>query len=80
MPPGFNLAPERTPITPLTSSQLRWRLALSAATLVLGVISCDAASRWAPGDRLAATLSGLVLVCGLCWFIVAIVQNVQARR
>ncbi|HEY3730183.1 MAG TPA: hypothetical protein VGL28_02865 [Steroidobacteraceae bacterium] len=79
-PPGFNIAPERTPVRPLTSAQLRWRLGLSSATLVLGVIAADAASRWRPGSHLAATLSALLLICGLCWFIVAIIQNVQARR
>jgi hypothetical protein len=79
-PPGFNIAPERTPGRPFTPAQLRWRLGLSAATLVLGVIAADAASRWRPGSRVAATLSALLLISGLCWFIVAIVQNVQARR
>jgi hypothetical protein len=79
-PPGFNIATEHTPSRPLTPSQQRWRLGLSAATLVLGVIAADAASHWRPGSRVAATLSALLLICGLCWFIVAMIQNVQARR
>jgi hypothetical protein len=79
-PPGFNIAPVPAPSRPLTPAQLRWRLGLSAATLVAGVIAADAASRWRPGSSVAATLSALLLICGLCWFIVAIIQNVQARR
>jgi hypothetical protein len=65
---------------PLSPAQLRWRLALSTLTLVLGVIAADAAARHAPGSPPVKTLSALLLIVGLCWFIVALVQSVQARR
>ena len=79
-PSAFNREPLYTVTAPLTPAQLRWRLALSSLTLVLGVIGADAASRHPAGGPLAKTGSALLVICGLCWFIVALVQNVQARR
>ena len=77
---AFNRAPVYTITPPPTPAQLRWRLGLSSLTLVLGVIASDAASRHGAGSRLAATLAALLLIVGLCWFMVAAMQNVQARR
>jgi len=77
---AFNLVPARSAGAKLTPSQLRWRLALASLTLVLGVMAADAASRWPRGGRLASTLAALLLISGLCWFIIALVQNVQSRR
>jgi hypothetical protein len=77
---AFNREPVYTHSAPLTPAQLRWRLALSTLVLVLGVIAADAAARHAAGSQLARTLSALLLIVGLCWFIVAVVQSVQARR
>jgi hypothetical protein len=79
-PPAFNREPVYTDTAPMTPAQLRWRLALSSLTLVLGVIAADAASRHPGGGPVARTLSALLLIVGLCWFIVAAVQSVQARR
>ncbi len=77
---AFNREPVYTVTPPLTPAQLRWRLALSSLTLVLGVIAADAAGRHGGGSRLAATLAALLLIVGLCWFMVAALQSVQARR
>lgn len=82
---AFNRAPVYTITPPPTPAQLRWRLGLSSLTLVLGVIASDAAGRYGGGGgggggRLAATLAALLLIVGLCWFIVAALQNVLARR
>jgi hypothetical protein len=79
-PSAFNPEPVYTPSAPLTPAQLRRRLALSTLTLVLGVIAADAARRHPAGGQVATTLSALLLIVGLCWFIVAMVQSVQARR
>jgi hypothetical protein len=79
-PSAFNREPVYTLSAPLTPAQLRWRLALATLTLVLGVIAADAAARHVPGSQLAKSLSALLLIVGLCWFIVAVVQSVQARR
>lgn len=77
---AFNLVPTPSVASPLTPSQLRWRLALASLTLVLGVIAADAVSRWPGGGRLASTMAALLVISGLCWFIVAIVQSVQSRK
>jgi len=79
-PSAFNREPMHSASPPLSSRQLRWRLALSALTLVLGVIVADAVGRRPAAGRPAATLAALLLVIGLCWFIVAILQSVQSRR
>jgi hypothetical protein len=76
----FERVPRRSITPPLTSQQLRWRLALASMTLVTGIIAADAVSRRPGAGRLAATLAALLVICGLCWFIVAILQNVQARK
>jgi hypothetical protein len=78
-PSAFNREPIYTISPPPTPAQLRWRLGLSSLTLVLGVIASDAAGRHR-GGRLAATLAALLLIVGLCWFMVAVLQSVQARR
>ena len=77
---AFSREPVRTTAAPLTAAQLRWRLALAALMLVLGVIVADAVGRRPGLPQLAKTLSALLVIVGLVWFIVAIVQNVQARR
>lgn len=77
---AFELEPRRSIGPPPTPSQLRWRLAFACLTLVLGVIAADAVSRPPGGGRIASTLAALLLISGLCWFIVAMVQNVQSRK
>ncbi|MFI4866890.1 MAG: zinc-ribbon domain-containing protein [Steroidobacterales bacterium] len=79
-PSAFNREPMHSATPPLTSRQLRWRLALSGLTLVLGVIVADAVGRRPAAGRSVATLAALLVVIGLCWFIVAVLQSVQSRR
>jgi hypothetical protein len=79
-PPAFNRYPKPSITPPLTPNQLRWRLALASLTLVVGVIAADAVSHRPGGGRLAATLAALLVICGLCWFIVAVLQSVQSRK
>jgi len=77
---AFDRVPRPSISAPLTPNQLRWRLALASLTLVLGVIAADAVSHRPGGGRLAATLAALLVICGLCWFIVAVLQSVQSRK
>jgi peptidoglycan/LPS O-acetylase OafA/YrhL len=79
-PSAFNLVPKPSITPPLTPGQLRWRLALASLTFVLGVIAADAVSHRPGGGRIASTLAALLVIVGLVWFIVAIVQNVQSRK
>jgi Na+-transporting NADH:ubiquinone oxidoreductase subunit NqrB len=79
-PSAFNLVPKPSTAPPLTPNQLRWRLALASLTLVLGIIAADAVGHRPGSGRWAATLAALLVVVGLCWFIVAILQSVQSRK
>ena len=69
--------PDKTP--PLTPKQLRWRVVLASLTFIVGMIASGEISRHG-GNPIAATVAALVLISGLCWLIIAIVQNVTARR
>jgi hypothetical protein len=77
---AFIRAPVPTVTPPLSAAQLRWRLALAALTLVLGIIVADAVGRRSGLPQLARTASALLVITGLVWFIVALLQNVQSRR
>jgi hypothetical protein len=76
---GLALVPQRSKAPPLTRSQLRWRAALASATFLVGVVASGYVDR-PGGNRVAATVAALILVSGLCWLIVAILQNWMARR
>jgi hypothetical protein len=75
----FNLVPDQTPTAPLTQPQLRRRMHLAGITFIVGMLAA-AYTAAHPGNQIVATIAALVLICGLCWFVVALVQNVMARR
>jgi hypothetical protein len=77
---AFIRAPVPIATSALSAAQLRWRLGLAALTLVLGVIVADAVGRHPGLPQLARTASALLVIIGLVWFIVALLQNVQSRR
>jgi hypothetical protein len=77
---AFSREPVQSATPPLTPAQLRWRLALASLTLVLGVIAADAVGRHPALPHVAKTASALLVITGLVWFIVAILQNVQSRK
>jgi hypothetical protein len=77
---AFSREPVQSVTPPLTPAQLRWRLALASLTLVLGVVVADAVGRDPALPRVAKTASALLVIAGLVWFIVAILQNVQSRK
>ena len=60
----------------------KWRIVapLVVIALVLGVIIADAVGRRPDLPQLARTASALLVITGLVWFIVALLQNVQSRR
>jgi len=74
---GIALLPERSHQPPLTRAQLRGRTVGAGLTFLGGLF---AAVYWGQpgGNRLAAIVAALVLVVGLCWVIVTILQNVKA--
>jgi hypothetical protein len=72
-------SPRRSNSAPLTRRQLRWRALCAAVTFVIGLAAAGYFGQ-PGGNRVAATVATLLLVGGLCWLIVAILQNVMARR
>jgi hypothetical protein len=76
---SFNIEPPRSHAPPLTRTQLRWRLGFAILTFASGIIAASLID-YRSTDRIPATLTALLLIGGVCWLIVAIVQNVMARR
>jgi hypothetical protein len=75
---GFLLTPRPSHEPPLTRAQLRGRTLGAALTFLAGLFACVYLGPG--GNRIAATVAALVLIGGLCWLIVTIVQNVMARK
>jgi hypothetical protein len=73
------LTPARSDEPPLSRKQLNWRVALAALTLALGLIAVSHVDH-AGGSRVKTTLATLLLIGGLCWTIIAILQKVMAHR
>jgi len=76
---SFNLAPERSHAPALTRAQLRWRLGLASLTFVAGILAAMRID-YHNANRTPATIAALLLIGGLCWLVVALLQNVMARR
>ncbi|HWW21871.1 MAG TPA: hypothetical protein VNZ06_13815, partial [Steroidobacteraceae bacterium] len=76
---GFALIPEPSREPPPTRAQLRGRTLGAALTFLLGLFAAAYLGR-PGGNRIAATLAALLLIVGLCWLIVTILQNVTARK
>ena len=76
---SFNLEPQRSQSPALTRPQLRWRLGLASLTFLAGMLAAMRVN-YHDANRVPATLAALLLIGGLCWLVVAVLQNVMARR
>jgi len=76
---SFNLEPQRSPSPPLKRPQLRWRLGLASLTFLAGILAATRVD-YHDANRTPATLAALLLIGGLCWLVVAVLQNVMARK
>ncbi len=79
-PPGFDWLPNRDVSPPMSFRQLWWRGLLAAAMLVIGAVWAGSLDRHPGANRVAATLAALLLITGLCWFVVTLLQGVGSRR
>ncbi|HEX4375679.1 MAG TPA: hypothetical protein VHZ99_00850 [Steroidobacteraceae bacterium] len=75
----FNLEPEPDATPALTHPQLRRRMHMAGVTFIAGMLSVGYSAAH-PDNKPVATGAALLVTCGLCWLIVAIVQNVMARK
>jgi hypothetical protein len=75
----IDLVPRRSNAPPPTREQIKRRALLSLSILALGVI-------WAgilehrPSGLLASFMAALLIIIGLCWFMVVLVHAVASRR
>ena len=76
---GVDWLPRRSTSPPPSSRQLWLRGTVAAGMLVVGTLWASAIDHRAGGSRLAATLAALLLITGLCWFIVTLLQGVAQR-
>jgi hypothetical protein len=75
----IDLVPRRSNTPPPTREQIKRRALVSLSMFALGVI-------WAgildhrPSGRLAPFMAALLIIVGLCWFMVVLVHAVASRR
>jgi hypothetical protein len=75
----IDLVPRPSKAPPPTREQIKRRALLSLSILALGLI-------WAgildhrPGGRLAPFMAALLIIIGLCWFMVVLIHAVSSRR
>jgi hypothetical protein len=75
----IDLVAKRSKAPPPTRAQIKRRALLSLSILALGLI-------WAvlldhrPNNRLASFMAALLIIGGLCWFMVVLVHAASSRR
>ena len=75
----IDLVPKRSNAPAPTREQIKRRALLSLSMLALGLL-------WAvfldhhPGSRLASFMAALLIIGGLCWFMVLLVHAASSRR
>jgi len=76
---SIDLLPQRSNAPPPTRKQIKHRAIISLSILAFGLI-------WAgflehrSGSRLASFLSVLLIIGGLCWFLVVLVHAASSRK
>jgi fatty acid desaturase len=76
---AIDLVPQRAKVPPPTREQIKRRAILSLSILVAGVILAAVLDN-RPGGRLALFGATLMIIGGLCWFLVVMVHAVSSRR
>lgn len=76
---GIDWLPQRTIRPPPNPRQLRLHGSLAALMLLGGTWWATALEHRAGTDRMEATLAALLLITGLCWLIVTLLQGVALR-
>jgi len=76
---SFDLVAKRSNAPPPTRAQIKRRGLLSLTMLVLGVILA-AVFDHRPDSRGALFIAALLIIVGLCWFIVVLIHAVSSRR
>jgi|SRR5260370_1197810 uncharacterized membrane protein YvbJ len=75
----IDLVPKRSDTPPPTREQIKRRALLSLSILAVGIIWAAILGRH-PDNRLASFMAALLIIGGLCWFLVVLVHAVSSRR
>jgi hypothetical protein len=76
---GIDWVPAREAGPPPSPRQLWLRGTLAAGMLVAGALWAGAIDHRPGGGRIAVTLAALLLITGLCWLVVTLLQGVALR-
>ena len=77
--PGLNLAPPLSPGLPPTRRQIRWRLIAASLMLVGGVIAARQAMHLPRFGHLASSAATALILVGLVWLLITLVQRLSPR-
>jgi hypothetical protein len=78
-PSSIDLVPKRSSAPPPTREQIKTRGLLSLGLLAIGVVMASVLDHRS-GSRLAILAAALLIIVGLCWFLVLLVHAVASRR
>jgi hypothetical protein len=76
---GVHWVPERSVTPPPSPRQLWLRGSVAAGMLVFGALWAAAIDHRSGGSRVGATLAALLLITGLCGFVVTLLQGFALR-
>ncbi len=76
---SIDLVAKRSYAPPPTREQIKRRALSSLMMLAVGV-TLAAFLDHRPGNRMASFVSALLIIVGLCWFIVVLVHALSSRR
>jgi hypothetical protein len=76
---GVHWVPERSNIPPPSPRQLWLRGSMAAGMLGMGAYWAAQIDHRNGGSRVGETLAALLLITGLCWFVVTLLQGVALR-
>ena len=76
----MNLAPAPSPGLPPTRRQIRWRLLLASLMLLSGVIAARQAMHLPRYAHLASSAATALILVGLIWLLITLVQRLSPRE
>lgn len=75
--PGINLEPAPEAGPPPTRRQIRWRVLLSSLMLLVGIIAARQAMHLPRFAHLVSTAATALILVGLVWLLITLVQRLS---
>lgn len=76
---GIRLAPAASPASPPTRAQIRWRLAAASLMLLVGVIVAARSTQMGRLAHVVAIAATFLILIGLAWLLITLVQRLSPR-